>query len=1116
MRKYKYLTFKIIVPTVLIILIVVFLCLYFIGGLKASAVTFDNEEFDSSLEGYIDFFPKSTADKSEFTTKVVAKNNKYVMVFDEGTTIVSIYANDADFDENNLANSNLLYSTANAAEDNTKSNFILTYVDSNGKLGELDSYSKSVQYNNITTGVYERHYKVKYDPEENTVDVYYEIGEFAPYVFPQQYNYNDFSEDFIGNTMFFMSKDSHDNLDYVETQILDENGDPITLVQQTTSGAEKETTKAYGLKVSQLLVLDKEVAKYILQNHLGRLYNVRTSVNGIGTSISSEYTELTPEVEEFIDSVKGYYLFDELYDENGIFKLKVGVNYNCSDSPIQINTFTFFQLIYKSIFLQYETKVEIDADNNINKKWPDDIYTFGDYNDAYLKLAGTGGLSQPQKIGFYNNLYVGNFTVEEDGTYTYDPHPYYDDLNGDTPLKGFPVYFDYNNDGIYSADEAFNYGGFPLKDEDGNYVYEYDEDGNILRCKQAALTTEKAVAQNDNYGKYENSKNIIYKLNMRFTLTTDGLDVEVLHNSIDESGSIGTKMYALEICKYMTNVKYATGKEKAGQIIIPDGSGAILSFNSPKGEQYASKYPEKRVYGNDSAINISERRASTETIMLGMYGFIQSEEGKAVLCVADKAAAQMSINADIQRSATTYNYAYFKTYLREIEKVQITSQNTYVKSTDQIYQGDIKLKYYILTGDGITYNTIASKYRSYLLDNYALQLNDETTECNPTITFLGAYEKKTLKAGVVKLREFSITSFDQALEIVRELRSRGISHMNISYRSWTEDNADQKTTTTADANDVLGNEKGLKNLSKYLKEYGIDFFPEYKVVVGKGYDLLFGGLKYSSKSISGSYSNALTYVLSTGLENKTSRRGQYVSPIYYNDLVSKFLKSYRKLDINGIYLSDIGNVNIADYSKNVQQYADGGKLLQRQTLETVKELGQKVMLQSPYDYAFEYVDVATVVPVVATLYDIVDYSIPLYQLIVSGIFDYSYRPLNYNNDYSLTWNLLKAIETGSNPAFVLANDDTNVLLDTEYTEYYNSYYVNWKDKISYLVDTLNELGIYQSRLVKHEFLTDNVVKVTYNNGLTIVINYDNENYYDYSKGLVVRSNWFAVLSKGGN
>ena len=35
-----------------------------------------------------------------------------------------------------------------------------------------------------------------------------------------------------------------------------------------------------------------------------------------------------------------------------------------------------------------------------------------------------------------------------------------------------------------------------------------DEEGNITRCKQAALTTEKAVAQNDNYGNYENSKTL--------------------------------------------------------------------------------------------------------------------------------------------------------------------------------------------------------------------------------------------------------------------------------------------------------------------------------------------------------------------------------------------------------------------------------------------------------------------------------------------------------------------------------------------------------------------------------------------------------------------------------
>ena len=63
-------------------------------------------------------------------------------------------------------------------------------------------------------------------------------------------------------------------------------------------------------------------------------------------------------------------------------------------------------------------------------------------------------------------------------------------------------------------------------------------------------------------------------------------------------------------------------------------------------------------------------------------------------------------------------------------------------------------------------------------------------------------------------------------------------------------------------------------------------------------------------------------------------------------------------------------------------------------------------------------------------------------------------------------------------------------------------------------NVLNGTGIYQSRLVSHEFLTDNVVKVGYENGLTIIINYDSENYVDSTNGYSVASNWFAIIEEG--
>ena len=1097
MEKYKYLKLKYIIPTILFILIVVFLSIYLFGGLKKKTITFTNDSFDSTLEGYIDY---SDYEKDhDLKSRVVGENRKYVMVFDEATTIISVYANDGNFNIDSLGTSTLLYSTAmKNGSGEQSSNIIYTYIDENGKTGTINSYDKCVQYQNATTGTNERHYKVLYTPEENTIDVYYEIGDFAPFIFPKQYNYSDFEDLFLGNAIFRIGSIT----DYDHVTIYDNEGNE-TKTTKTDSKGSYQADYGLALKYRYLIVTDKDVAIYIIENDLASLQG------------KNEYTK--EQALEFLNgSNDPYYLFDNLYDENDKLKLKVGVNYNCSDSPIKINPFSFLQIFNANFNSAYEFKAVVEVDGQqqeLSKRWPQDYNYVSTSSECFFKYENS--LSLLQKTALYHYLYIGNYNVNDDGLFVYDKHQYTASITDETGFKyNYPVYFDYNGDGVYTEDEYYQYGGYPLRDEEGNYLYEYYEDGTIKNCWQGGFTTEQAVEQNDLYGNTDTTSKIVYTANLRFELTTNGLNVTLLHDSIDESRGQSTKLYTAEICKYFTYLQYATGKEKAGEIIIPDGSGCVIQFNSPKGAQYASKYPEKYVYGSDGALNITERASASEKIMFGMYAFLETEAGKGVVAVIDEGAAQHSINADIQRNANTYNYCYYKTYLRNTESVRVTSTNTYTKTSNDLYQGDIRFMYYFLQGDDLNYVDVAKVYRSYLVNKYDLDEKDETEEANTTITFLGAYTKTSLKAGIVKEREYSITTFTQAMEIVRDLRNRGLAKMNVSYLSWTEDDNYKATTTRINVSNVLGDTKDMKKLSEYLKSNGIGFFPRYNVATGRGYDLMYGGLKYSSKSISGSYSTALDFVLSTGLENKDSKRGQYVSPIYYNSLVSKYLKNFNRLNVSGLYLVDLGNMNVSDYNKKVQLYASGGAMEQQSTLDLVKKNGTQVMLKGPFDYAFGYVDVATNVPVTSTLYGIVDYAIPLYQLVASGLFDYSSSPINYENDYSITWNLLKAIETGSNPAFVLCADDTNVLLDTRYTEYYNSYYVNWKDKISYVVKTLNNTGIYESRLVNHEFLTDNVVKVTYQNGLTIVINYDNDNYYDLTNGLVVASNWFAILEGG--
>ena len=174
MKKYQYLKLKYIIPTILFILIVVFLSIYLFGGLKKKTITFTNDSFDSTLEGYIDYAEYEK--DHELKARVVGKNKKFVMVFDEATTIISVYANDDKFDIDALGSSTLLYSTANKnGSGEQMANIIYTYIDDNGKTGTINSFDKCVQYQNATTGTNERHYKVLYNEEENTIDVYYEI-----------------------------------------------------------------------------------------------------------------------------------------------------------------------------------------------------------------------------------------------------------------------------------------------------------------------------------------------------------------------------------------------------------------------------------------------------------------------------------------------------------------------------------------------------------------------------------------------------------------------------------------------------------------------------------------------------------------------------------------------------------------------------------------------------------------------------------------------------------------------------------------------------------------------------------------------------------------------------
>lgn len=1168
--KYKFLKLRIIVPSLIVIMLLIIVLMFFVGGLEAASLKYNNIEWleDNFLT------PTSEYTKDGKTIwkingelinnrKYITDNEKYVMYVNEDTTIVSIFEKLDGWTKDNASKEKLLYTSAieNGSSSEEKSNVSMYYYDDNGNLSMISSFDNSVNYLNRLAGQREKHYKIRYN-SDGTFDVLYQIGEFSNVLetFPKYFTYSRFEELFIGNVMFGYDKYAQTESSKITVTKSDgsvDNGLQFKLSSKFSGDVNEASKGAYGYG----FCFSNEAALYILQNKLATIeynYNVVSSDNK-----ELVFTDVPEDENEVLEATGGYWNLYNILDEEGNLKFVAGVNCNREGSPVKYNPFltpgilntitgnTFYPISYK---YTNEKGEEVTASTDYRNR--------ANLENAYLEYKAFEVNTSGE---LYKDLVVGPLSYIE----TSQKLPTYLISNADEPTKlkmyspnaytisGKNVYYDYNNDGVITEDELFVLGGYQARDLQGNYlfidddnqIFYIDKDGNRMlnddegnpqpvsgegayKPYQSALTKEITSEENEIYGASSEAESKAFQLAIRFELTTDGLEVTLINGSLIEGLGADTKedvaayfkhdnvFGKVEICKFLTTNNLSS---EQGQIVLPDGSGAIISFNSVKDKQYAAKYSEKPIYGQDNALNRESQGYHQQNLMFPMYGFVEQTSKKGVVAIVEKGAPQSSITANFKRKSAisgidTYNYAYFTTNLRSSESVQITSTSSYRKVSEKLYTSDIKYVYKIIepaADERFDYTTVANTYRNYLIKRYDItEMKDTTTTATPTFTFIGAYEKKEILLGVVYDAEKSLTTFEQAGEIVDDLRDNGIDSMNINYTLWTNDVGFDKYSYKYKVNKTLGGKNKLIEFNNKIKEYGYNSFLDYTVSVGYGYDMSFGALKYNAKSISGSTTSALQYVLSTGLADATGKVGGRLSPAYYNSLVTKYMKNYVDLQTTGINIYGLGTENSADYSRKQQIYSGDGLEYQVQALASIKESGMKVMLNAPYDYAFKYVDVANSVPVETTLLQIVDYSIPFYQLVCSGLFDYTSKTINYDNDNSVEWNILKAIETGSNLNFEISASDTSALLDTMFTSYYNSYYANWKDKIIYMNKKLNEAGIYKSRLVNHEIITDTLSRVTYENGLTILVNYSNSNYVDSSKGIAVRANWFAIEQLG--
>ena len=421
-----------------------------------------------------------------------------------------------------------------------------------------------------------------------------------------------------------------------------------------------------------------------------------------------------------------------------------------------------------------------------------------------------------------------------------------------------------------------------------------------------------------------------------------------------------------------------------------------------------------------------------------------------------------------------------------------------------------------------TYVGMAAYYRNYLKDSGVLTKLETMTEDIPLyIEVLGSMTKMSKVLTFPVEEEIPLTTFDDVITMYNEFATAKKTLERLIKENKEKAEAtlydvhlkNQYLRTAARYEEILGVIQNVKNVNFRLTGFANDgmyyTYPNrasWQTVLGG--DRAFQNLVNESKRISKIDGQTLgvypefdfLYITNTAfgdgidqssvgarmVDNRYASKQIYNAIIqdfetFYTMLVSsdaieslyeKFNKDYSKYGASGLSVSTLGSDVNSNFDKDNSINRDESR-------ENIVSLLHKMNVEDGYDlmvdkgniYSVKYASHILNLSLDSSHFKYSSYAIPFTGMVLHGYVQYSGSALNYSG--SANYEVLRAIESGASPYYVLCYDNTAFMKDDEQlNKYYGVDYRTWYDDI---LLTYTELNANLGDLQNHEIVDHKTV-----------------------------------------